>query len=101
MRTLVASPHESRFTPIAELARSLIDAPPGPDGAPCVFAGIERVDGRCALVARTCDDSQATRLLLPDTDPQRVQDALDYLTERLTAIGLVVLEDEAELAAVH
>lgn len=101
MRTLVADPHASRFTSIAELARSVIDAPPGPDGVPCVVARIERVDGRPALVARTCDDSQTTRLVLSETDPQCVKDALAYLTERLAAIGLVVVEDEAALEAVH
>ena len=98
MRTLLTSPHESRFTSIAELARSMIDAPPGPDGAPCVLAYIEHVDGKASLVAATCDDAQATRLMLAETDPRGVEESLAYLVERLTAIGLVVVTDQAELA---
>ena len=85
----------------APKGQNVLELPNDADPRQVSLAGIERVDGRCALVARTCDESQAARLLLPDTDPQRVQEALDYLTERLTAIGLVVLEDEAELEAVH
>ncbi|MBL0420620.1 hypothetical protein JI739_09720 [Ramlibacter sp. AW1] len=97
MRTLVSAYPESVYTSVAKLARSVIDAPAGPEGVPCVYAEIEHVDGRAALVARTCDESQTTLLLLPETDPQRLQAALDYLTERLTAIGLTVVKDEREL----
>ena len=71
MQTLVAAPDQSRFTPIAELARSVIDAPAGPEGVPCVYVHMERIDGQAALVVKTCDDAQNT-LLLPETDPQRL-----------------------------
>lgn len=95
MRTLHPAPQTSLFTSIAELARSVINAPAGPDGVPCVHACIERSGGQSALVARTCDESQATRLLLSENDPQRLEAALAYLVDRLTAIGLVVVDREA------
>ena len=101
MRTLVSAPHQSRFAAIDQLARSVIDAPAGPEGAPCVHARLEHVNGQHALVARTCDDSQATRLLLSETDPQQVHAALAYLMQRLQAIGLQVVSDETELELVH
>lgn len=101
MRTLVAQAQASRFTSIAELARCVIDAPAGPDGTPCVYVRLEHIKGQPALVAKTCDEKQTTLLLLPDTDPQRLQAALAYLMERLTAIGLVVVSDEGQLEAVH
>ncbi len=100
MKTLVVASQESRFTSIAALARSVIDAPAGPQGAPCVCASIARIDGRPALVVKTCDESEAA-LLLSDTDPQRLQAALSYLVERLMAIGLVVVRGEAELEQMH
>ncbi|MEJ7930642.1 hypothetical protein WG922_11715 [Ramlibacter sp. AN1015] len=100
MRTLQSAYETSRFTSIAELARSVIDAPAGPQGAPCVYATIARVEGRPALVAKTGDASQTTLLLLPDSDPQQLQAALAYLVERLTAIGMVVVGDESELEQV-
>lgn len=101
MRTLVSAPHQSRFAAIDQLARSVIEAPAGPDGAPCVHAGLEHVDGCHVLVARTCDEAQTTRLLLSETDPQQLQAALSYLTQRLQAIGLTVVSDQAQLELVH
>ena len=101
MRTLVAQAQASRFTPIAELARSVIDAPAGPDGVPCVYVRLEHIEGQPALVAKTCDEKQTALLLLPDRDPQLLDAALSYLIERLTAIGLMVVADESELEAVH
>ncbi len=101
MRTIVADSQESRFAPIAELARSVIDAPPGPQGIPRVCARLERIDGRPTLVARTLDDAQTTLLVLPDSDPRQLEAALAYLVERLTAIGMEVVNDEEEMPVVH
>jgi hypothetical protein len=101
MRTIVSASQESRFTSIAKLARSVINAPAGPQGAPCVYAQLEKVNGQAALVAKTCDESQDTLLVLSETDPQRLEAALSYLIERLAAIGLLVVNDETELQRLH
>ncbi|HSW19919.1 MAG TPA: hypothetical protein VLJ86_22060 [Ramlibacter sp.] len=101
MRTIVSASQESQFTSIAKLARSVIGAPAGPQGAPCVYAQLDKINGQAALVAKTCDESLDTLLLLPETDPQRLEAALTYLTERLAAIGLVVVSDETELQRMH
>jgi hypothetical protein len=101
MRKLVAASDSSPFNSIAELARSVIDAPTGPEGIPRVHARLELIDGQPVLVAKTCDASQTTLLMLHETDPQRMAAALAYLTERLAAIGLDVVDDEAQLEPVH
>jgi hypothetical protein len=101
MRTIVADFQESRFAPIAELARSVIDAPAGPQGVPRVCARLERIDGQPALVARTLDDAQTTQLVLPESDPRQLEAALAYLIERLTAIGMEVVCDAEEMPVMH
>lgn len=101
MHTLHARSEQSRFAAIAVLARSVIDAPLGPQGVPCVYAQVERIEGQMALVTKTRNESQDTRLVLADKDPQLVQASLSYLTERLKAIGMMVVGTEDQLGRAH
>lgn len=101
MRTIVADSRESRFAPVAELARSVIEAPAGPEGVPRVCARLAHIDGQPALVACTLDAAQTTQLLLPESDPRQLEAALAYLIERLTAIGMEVVSDESAMPRVH
>lgn len=90
MNVLYEKSSRSRFSALENLARTCVQAPLGPKGAPLVYIELSRHQGAAALVTQTSDPVDDTCLVLRDTEQGLLEQDLKYVVSRLESAGMHV-----------